>query len=151
MITSLIALHLILVSTVLNIPQYPIQIPNPEISQKKPQKNILYHSRTLSDDYLDQVIHRKKHLIKNCTKKLGIPSYDFTAEITITPSGKTQARLIESSSDLQFADKSSKKSPLWAQYQLAQNCVITVLNRIRFKSFNGISIIKKYSFHSDDE
>ncbi len=142
MIIQLIALKFILSSTPLNIPEYPIQFPSHPAPQKKLKLNP-NTTHTLSDNYLDQVIERKKLKIRNCTEKLNIQPYNFTAEITIAPSGKTTARLIKSAMD----DISSKSE----KHQLAQRCFISTLNRIRFKSFNNTAIIKKYFFQFEEK
>ena len=138
MISSLIVL------LAFNVPEYPIQFH--QKTQKQERKTETKWD-TLPNDYLDQVIHRKKNLIRNCSKKLNLSPYDFTVELTISPSGKTQSRLIESSEGLQFQNVAPKKSSLLTQHQMAHQCILSTLNRIRFKSFSShASIVKKYSF-----
>lgn len=101
-------------------------------SQEKQQKKIpkLKKNQTLPDEYLNQVIHRKKTAILQCAEQLNIPPQDFFVELTILPSGKTTSRLINS--------QQTNRTVL--------NCAMRILNRIQFKKFSGAPIVKSYHF-----
>lgn len=85
---------------------------------------------TLPDAYLDQVMQRKKPLILECANKFEIQAKDLFIEISIQPSGKTKARLINSEQ----------------KNEDVMRCSLSILNRIQFKKFSGSLIVKNYYF-----
>ena len=123
-------------STALSKPKTQWPIPQKVIlefkEEEKKQKTIpkLRRDRTLPDEYLNQVIHRKKIEILQCAVQLNIPPQDFFVELTILPSGKTTSRLINS--------KQTNRTVL--------NCAMRIFNRIQFKKFSGPPIVKSYHF-----
>ena len=111
------------------------EISNPPLitfkqKKKRASKKPLDFDRTLPDPYLDQVIHRKKTYIHQCATRLGAKPEDILIEIQIQPSGNTKARLIHSTQ----VNKAVLK------------CTLDVLDRIQFKKFSGLPIIKSYHF-----
>ena len=110
------------------IPQKPFLEFKTKKQQKKNKKpNFQY---TLPDIYLDQVIHRKKSDVQQCAVNFKAPSKDLFVEITILPSGQTKSRLIHSNQ----------------KNEAVLHCIMSLLNRIKFKKFLGPPIVKNYHF-----
>ena len=113
--------------------QLPIPPPLIEFKNQKKRKkafkkiNLQY---TLPEDYLDQVIHRKKQKLYQCTVSHNVQPQEFLVELVISPFGQTTARLIHS---LQ-------------KNQQVIRCQLNVLERIKFKKFSGPAIYKRYLF-----
>ena len=99
---------------------------NPKL-QAKNEKEL---PKTLSLSYLDQVIHRKKTLItKKCFKNIISQEKGFImVEIKVSYSGKTQARII--GTEIKNND--------------SLRCILSILNRTRFKKFEQGTIIRIY-------
>ena len=113
----------------LKIPEHHIQFRDQAL-KKITNREWIDLTYTLPDDYLDQVIYRKKTLIQKCASSSGSEFKNFLVEITVEPSGKTKARLISSSN----------------QNKEILKCAVRVFNRIQFKKFRGPAIVKSYNF-----
>ena len=113
----------------LEIPEHHIQFRDQALKKIK-NRGWIDLTTTLPDDYLDQVIYRKKTLIQKCASSSGSEFKNFLVEITVKPSGKTKARLISSSN----------------QNKEILKCAIRIFNRIQFKKFKGPAIVKSYNF-----
>ena len=86
--------------------------------------------QTLPEEYLDQVMRRKKPLLQECAEKFKIPPKDIFVEVYIESSGKTKARLVNSQQ----------------KNEGVLNCSMNILNRTRFQSFSGSPIVKSFYF-----
>lgn len=96
------------------------------LEKKKNQNSLL---QTLSDKYLNQVIHRKKKLISDCAKKNQSPLKSIFIHLTVFPSGRSHSRLISSKQNTQTIQ-----------------CVLKILDLLVFKKFLEPKIEKNYYF-----
>ena len=84
--------------------------------------------KTLSNDFLDQAVFRRKSQIESCLKNK--KAYGaLTFEMTVLNSGSNKIRLIESH----------------LENRGALQCIIVLLEKIRFPSFKDTQILRTYA------